>query len=144
MVRRLVKQFWGESEQVTFGRKFVVADLPTYLTDVQRSVAGFISFSETEKSLLIVALAVVSQFQNCGIGAALIKKVENEASVMGKEMLLVSSSNDDLAALGFYQKMGFQIFSVKPDIIAEKHGGVMAGIGGLPIRDELRLRKWIV
>jgi hypothetical protein len=30
---------------------------------------------------------------------------------------------------------------VKPGIIAEKHGRILKGIGGLPIRDELRLRK---
>jgi len=46
-----------------------------------------------------------------------------------------------LPALAFYQKLGFQVFEVKPDAVAEKHGKIVEGIGGLPVRDELRLRK---
>jgi hypothetical protein len=46
-----------------------------------------------------------------------------------------------LPALGFYQSLGFQIFNVKPDAIAKKHGQILKGLGGLPIRDELRLQK---
>ena len=58
-----------------------------------------------------------------------------------KKKLLVSTSNDDLPALAFYQSLGFQIYEVKPNVIAEKHGMVLKGIGGLPVRDELRLQK---
>ena len=55
--------------------------------------------------------------------------------------MLVSTSNDDLPALAFYQSRGFHIYEVKPNVIAQKHGAVLRGIGGLPVRDELRLQK---
>jgi ribosomal protein S18 acetylase RimI-like enzyme len=55
--------------------------------------------------------------------------------------LLVSTSNDDLPALALYQSLGFQIYEAKPNVIGEKHHKIMKGIGGLPIRDELRLQK---
>jgi ribosomal protein S18 acetylase RimI-like enzyme len=58
-----------------------------------------------------------------------------------RKKLLVSTSNDDLPALGFYQALGFQIIEVVPNVIAEKHGKILTGIGGLPVRDELRLQK---
>jgi ribosomal protein S18 acetylase RimI-like enzyme len=82
----------------------------------------------------------VPAYQNCGIGKRLVKHVEQEARRLGKKKLLVSTSNDDLPALAFYQRDGFQIFAVKPNVLAKKHGRVLAGIGGLPIRDELRMR----
>jgi ribosomal protein S18 acetylase RimI-like enzyme len=88
-----------------------------------------------------VALGILPQHQNSGIGKSLIKKLESEAKRFGKEKLLVSTSNDDLPALAFYQSLGFQIYEVKPNVIAEKHGKILKGIGGLPIRDELRLQK---
>jgi len=47
-----------------------------------------------------------------------------------------------LPALALYQKLGFQIFEVKPNAITEKHGQVLAGIDGIPIRDEIRLQKF--
>jgi ribosomal protein S18 acetylase RimI-like enzyme len=71
----------------------------------------------------------------------LIEKVEGEAKRLRKRKVLVSTSNDDLPALVFYQSLGFQIYEVKPDVVAQKHGAVLPGIGGLPVRDELRLQK---
>jgi len=68
-------------------------------------------------------------------------KSGRESRQLSKRRLLVSTSNDDLPALAFYQKLGFQIFEVKPNVIAGKHGQLLAGTGGIPIRDEIRLSK---
>jgi ribosomal protein S18 acetylase RimI-like enzyme len=140
-IRKFVRRFWGEEEQLTFNRKFAVADLPAYVAKVQTSTIGFISFSPASDALIIVALGVLPRYQCCGIGSRLIEEVEGEARRLGKGKVLVSTSNDDLPALGFYQSRGFQIYEVKPNVIAEKHGTALRGIGGLPVRDELRLQK---
>ncbi|HVO37203.1 MAG TPA: GNAT family N-acetyltransferase [Candidatus Acidoferrum sp.] len=140
-VKELVKRFWGEEEQLTFNRKFFVAELPAYVAKVREDVVGFVSFADLDNSLVIVALGILPKYQNAGIGRSLMKKVEAEAEKLRKKRLLVSTSNDDLPALAFYQSLGFQIFEVKPNVIAKKHGEVLSGIGGLPIRDELRLQK---
>ena len=140
-IRGFVQRFWGEQEQLTFDRKFMVAELSAYAAKVENNIIGFISFTETNDAVIIVALGILPQYQSCGVGRSLIEKVEVEAKRMPKKRLLVSTSNDDLPALAFYQSVGFQIYEVKPNVIAEKHGGILEGIGGLPIRDELRLRK---
>jgi ribosomal protein S18 acetylase RimI-like enzyme len=140
-IRELVKRFWGEEEQLTFDRRFTVADLPAYVAQAEGCVAGFASFAEADDAIIVVALGVLPQYQNVGVGRNLMAKIEAEAKGLGKKRLLVSTSNDDLPALGFYQALGFQIFEVKPDVIAEKHGAIIPGIGGLPVRDEIRLRK---
>jgi ribosomal protein S18 acetylase RimI-like enzyme len=140
-IRALVRQFWGEEEQLTFNIKFNVSEQPAYVAQVGNEFAGFISLSENQDSLIIVALGVHPEYQDSGIGHSLIKKAEAEATKLQKKKLLVSTSNDDLPALGFYQSLGFQIFEVVPNAIAEKHGTTLAGVGGLPIRDELRLQK---
>ena len=94
-----------------------------------------------DDAIIIVALGILPKYQNAGVGKSLIEKVETEAKRLGKKKLLVSTSNDDLPALAFYQSLGFQIYEVKPNVVAEKHGMVLKGIGGLPVRDELRLQK---
>jgi len=142
-IREFVERFWGEQEQLTFDKRFIVAELPTYIAKEKDSIVGFISFAETEDATIIVALGILPQCQNAGVGKALIKKVEAETKRLSKKQLLVSTSNDDLPALAFYQSLGFQIYEVKPDVIAEKHGKIIKGISGLPVRDELRLRKII-
>ncbi len=119
----------------------MVAELPAYAAKLENNMIGFISFTEVDDAILIAALAVLPQYQSSGVGRSLIEKVEAEAKRLRKKRLLVSTSNDDLPALAFYQSLGFQIYEVKPNVIAEKHGGVLEGVGGLPVRDELRLRK---
>ena len=140
-IREFVKRFWGEEEQLTFDRKFIVAELPAYVAKSGNDVIGFVSFAEVDDAIIIVALGILPKYQNAGVGKSLIEKVEAETRRLGKKKLLVSTSNDDLPALAFYQSLGFQIYEVKPNVIAEKHGMVLKGIGGLPVRDELRLQK---
>ncbi len=140
-IQQFVKRFWGEQEQLTFNKKFTVAKLPAYIAKVKNRIIGFISFAETDDALIIVALGILPKYQGSGVGKSLVKKVEAEAKKLHKKKLLVSTSNDDLPALAFYQSLSFQIYEVKPNVIAEKHGRILKGIGGLPIRDELRLQK---
>jgi len=142
-IQEFVKHFWGEQEQLTFDRKFIVAELQAYIAKTKNTIAGFISFAETEDAIIIVALGILPEYQNAGAGKALIEKVEAKTKQLRKKQLLVSTSNDDLPALAFYQSLGFQIYEVKPNVIAEKHGKIIKGIGRLPLRDELRLRKII-
>jgi len=139
----MVKRFWGEQEQVAFDKKFVVAELNAYVAKKGNNVIGFVSYAETEDSVLIVALGILPRYQGLGVGRSLVQKVEAEAEELRKNRILVSTSNDDLPALAFYQSLGFRIYEVKPDVIAEKHGRVLKGVGDLLVRDELRLRRTI-
>lgn len=140
-IGKMVEQFWGEAEQMTFDKTFDVAELPAYVARADGAVVGFLSFAEHNDALIVVALGVEPRHQGFGVGRSLIQEAEREVKRMGKKELLVSTSNDDLPALAFYQSVGFQIYEVKPNIIAQKHGKILSGIGGLPIRDEIRLRK---
>ena len=140
-IRQIVEKFWGEDEQLTHDRTFDVLDLSGYVAKTKEGLVGFVSTGEIGDEILIVALGVLPEYQSLGIGKALVKKVEDAAFRMKKRRLLVSTSNDDLPALAFYQSIGFQIYEVNPSVIALKHGKVISGIGGLPVRDELRLQK---
>lgn len=136
-----VRRFWGEEEQLTFDRRFKVTELPGHVAKLEDKVVGFVSTAEVGEAIIIVALGVLPDYQDLGIGKRLVEQVEEEAVRRKKKKLLVSTSNDDLPALAFYQTLGFQIYEVKPNVIAEKHGKILVGIGKLPIRDELRLQK---
>ena len=142
-IRKLVKRFWGEEEQLAFDKEFRVAELPAFVAKVYNRLVGFASIVETNDDVIIAALGVLPHYQGLGVGSKLIKRVQTEAERRRKKRILVSTSNDDLPALAFYQSLGFQIFEAKPNVIAEKHGAILQGIGGLPIRDELRLQKML-
>lgn len=140
-IGKMVRKFWGEEEQLMFNRTYKVPDLPGFVAKAKNKVVGFVSTADAGNAVIIVALGVLPQYQYSGVGKALMRQVEKDAVQKKKGRLLVSTSNDDLPALAFYQSIGFQIFEVEPNIVAEKHGKILEGIGGLPLRDELRLRK---
>jgi ribosomal protein S18 acetylase RimI-like enzyme len=140
-IRRHVAEFWGEERQLTFDRELDPAEYVAYFGRVGNGAVAFISLFEDKDDLIIVALGVYPEYQRSGIGTSLVEKAELEARRLGKKRILVSTSNDNLPALGFYQALGFQVFEVAPNVLARKHGEILVGIGGLPVRDELRLKK---
>jgi len=142
-IRQLVKHFWNEQQQLAFDKMFTVADLPAFVARKGNAIIGFISFAEEKETIIIVALGVTPQYQGADVGRKLVEKIVAEAKRTDKKRLLVATSNDDLPALGFYQSLKFQIYEVKPNVIAEKHGKTLKGIAGLPIRDEIRLQRTI-
>jgi GNAT superfamily N-acetyltransferase len=142
-IKRIVMLFWGEPDQLSFGKKYVVDELSAFVVESTGRIVGILSYAELGADLVIVALGVLPNYQGAGIGGCLVQMAENKAKTMSKKRMLVSTSNDDIPALAFYQSLGFEIFEVIPNIVAEKHKGVFPGIGGIPVRDELRLQKTI-
>lgn len=141
-IKELVLLFWGDPIQLMFNQSYTVPDEPAFVAVDKEQVIGFLSYTNFgEDAVLIVALGVQPRYQGCGIGHSLIQKAEDYAKSQFRDQLLVVTSNDDLPALAFYQRQGFQLFEVIPDVIAQKLGGMYNGIGNIPIRDELRLRK---
>jgi hypothetical protein len=59
--------------------------------------------------------------------------------------LRVTTTNDNLDALRFYQKRGFQIVAVRPGAVDEsrrvKPSIPVIGEHGIPIRDEIELER---
>jgi len=145
VIGNLVRIFWGEPEQVMFGRTIRVEEQPAFVAGVRGGVAGFVSYGEFEAdAFVIVALAVRPEYQGCGIGRALVSAIERTAKKESKKRILVATSNDDLPALALYQLLGFQLFEVAPNAIAAKHGRLEKGMSNIPVRDELRLQKSLV
>lgn len=140
---KLVQDFWGEPDQILFGETFKPVELPTLIAEAETQdlIIGFVSYTSRGDAFLIVALGINPQFQAAGVGGKLLKQLEAKALAAGKKRLLVATSNDNLPALAFYQLQGFQVFEVKPNVIAEKHGCLLEGFSGIPVRDELRLEK---
>lgn len=81
--------------------------------------------------------------ENRGIGTALIDAVVAEARTHGCRRVRVSTSNDNLRALGFYQKRGFVLAVIRRGAVNEarklKPGIPLIGDHGIPLRDEVEL-----
>jgi DNA-3-methyladenine glycosylase I len=84
-----------------------------------------------------------STIETIGIGSALIQAVRDTAASAGCKRLWLVTTNDNMAALRFYQKRGFVLVAVHRNALDEsrrlKPEIPLVGIDGIPLRDEIEL-----
>ncbi|OPH00777.1 GNAT family N-acetyltransferase, partial [Lacticaseibacillus paracasei] len=81
-------------------------------------------------------------------GSALLQKVETTAVLSHKTGVELITTNDNLHALGFYQRRGYRLTQLFPEAVDQsrkiKPQIPAVADNGIPIRDELRLLKNIL
>ena len=103
-------------------------------------LSGVLIYAVEPGFLAVAKLDVLPGYQGLGAGKMLIDAVKAKAADGGDTAVLAYASNDDLPAIYFYQRNGFQIYEVKPNLVAERLGTLKVGFAGIPYRDEIRLR----
>lgn len=90
----------------------------------------------------IAELVAINAFtRHQGIGSALLRSIVDR--LQGFEILRLTTTNDNLDALRFYQRRGFRLMALRPGAVeaarALKPRISAVGEHGIPIRDELDL-----
>ena len=102
---------------------------------------GLLTFLVTDGECEVTSLDSLRAGQ--GIGSALIDKVVEEARARHCQRLFLITTNDNLNALGFYQKRGFEIVRIYRGAINEsrkrKPSIPVIGYNDIPLRDEIEL-----
>jgi len=79
--------------------------------------------------------------ENCGIGTALVEKVKAHALSQQCHQLQLMTTNDNINAIRFYQKRGFDLVGINVGAIdlerEQKPQIPLLGNYGIPIRHEL-------
>ena len=138
-IARLAQYFWDELEVECFDRSYQVDALPAYVACDGDEIVASISTAHEGDAVNLVMLNVLPRWQGRGVGRELIAAVIEVARTEGAERIIVATTNDDLPALGLYQRLGFTITEVLVGKMVEHHGGVESGFSGIPVRDEIRL-----
>jgi len=140
-----LRQFWMEN----WGDEFVVAHDVIYYPDTLDGFialdddewAGEITYAFSGSDCEIVSLDSLREGQ--GIGTKLITAVVEEARTRNCERVFLITTNDNLNALGFYQKRGFQLVKINRGALIEtrklKPGIPVIGANNIPLRDEIEL-----
>lgn len=78
-----------------------------------------------------------------GLGTKLLSRVIEAARKQKCNRVVLTTTNDNLNAIGFYQKRGFQLAAIHRGVVDEarkiKPGIPKIGNHGIPIRDEIEL-----
>jgi GNAT superfamily N-acetyltransferase len=106
----------------------------------RRDCVGLITWRDDAEDAEIVTLD--SAYERIGIGGALLAATIEAARREGRKRLRVVTSNDNMAALAFYQKRGFQICELYRNSIApvrKLKPAIPLTRNGIPVRDEIEL-----
>ena len=132
------KEQWGGEEMLVHGQVFRPEQLNGFITE---DWSGVITYIIQNDSCEIISLNSLKE--NRGIGTALIHKVANEARKQNCRRLFLVTTNDNLHALGFYQRRGFELTAMRRGAVDEarkiKAGIPLMGMNGIPLRDEIEL-----
>ena len=101
-----IEQFWSELAQPT--RSYVVA------VDGDR-IIGYAGAFLLAPDSDVQTIAVSPLDQGRGIGATLLRSLIDEASAAGCRQMLLEVRSDNPAAIGMYERFGFERISMRRD-----------------------------
>jgi GNAT superfamily N-acetyltransferase len=88
-------------------------------------------------------ITLSSCLESRGVGAALLGAFVERARDAGCERAFLTTTNDNLRAIGFYQKRGWRLVAVHRGAMdrarLEQPSIPEVGLNGIPLRDELEL-----
>jgi len=140
-LRAIWKENWGDEFVVAHGVIYYPDSLDGFVALDDDKWVGEITYTFSGNECEIVSLD--SARQGMGVGTMLIHKVIEEAREKDCGRIFLITTNDNLNALGFYQKRGFELVAVHRGAINDsrkiKPGIPLIGANNIPLRDEIEL-----
>jgi len=140
-LRQFWIEHWGGEEMISRGIVYRPEQLEGFIIDDGKEWVGLITFVINRNECEVTSLN--SLLEGKGIGTRLIAQMIDEARKRKCKRLFLITTNDNLHALGFYQKRGFEIVAVYRGAVNEsrkrKPTIPLVGMDGIPLRDEIEL-----
>jgi len=144
-VRQWMIDHWGAELMIAHGDKIYPAEFPGFVAESGADKVGLITYALRDDGCEILSLDSLVEGQ--GIGLALIEAVRRIAIDNGICRLWLITTNDNLNALRFYQKRGFELVKIHRRAVDEsrkiKPSIPLLGNYGIPIRDEIELEMML-
>lgn len=140
-VEWLIRQLWGARELVVHDGAFYPAMLPGFIAERAGCIAGLVTYDVRGDILEIVTLNALDRYH--GIGTLLVEATRGEAKRRGCREVVLTTTNDNVDALRFYQRRGFRLSAVRPGAVnrsrLRKPQIPRTGNYYIPLRDEIDL-----
>jgi ribosomal protein S18 acetylase RimI-like enzyme len=140
-VNQFILEAWNDEIVVVHGQIYYPADLPGFVATINNQFAGLVTYRIGDNDCELITLnSVMPDF---GVGKSLVHEVLSAAQRSGSRRVWLITTNDNLEALSFYQKLGFRLTKLYPNAVenARRIKPTIPKIGnhGIPLRDELEL-----
>ena len=113
-LRKFWQEQWAGQEMMVHGEVFRPEQLEGF---VNEDWTGLVTYVVGLNGCEIISLDSLKE--GGGLGSALVEAVIEEATRRGCRRLFLSTTNDNLRALGFYQRRGFELVTVRRGAVSE-------------------------
>ncbi len=138
-IAEFIERHWGARFVMSHGQKFYPHECDGFIEWRDAQLVGLLTYCRDGDSMELLTLN--STLEGHGIGSALMLLAISKARVLGLARVWLTTTNDNLRALGFYQRLGFRMVRVNVGAVdeARKIKPQIAEIGqdGIPIHDEI-------
>ena len=142
-MRQFWIEHWGGEEMVTRGNVYRPEQLEGFVVEEEGEWIGLVTFFIKDGECEVTSLD--SLREGHGIGSKLIEQAVEESRARGCRRLFLITTNDNLNALGFYQKRGFEMVNIYRGAVNEsrkiKPSIPLVGYNNIPLRDEIELER---
>lgn len=137
----LLRQQWHSTDMVIRGQIWDLSHADGFLARIDDAVVGLITFTIRNGICEITSLDSLREKQ--GIGTGLLERCLEAARESGCRRVQLVTTNDNLNALGFYQKRGFDLVRIRRGAMAVsrtlKPAIPLVGEHGIPLNHEIEL-----
>jgi ribosomal protein S18 acetylase RimI-like enzyme len=141
----LFSQDFGLNRVIAFGEMIALETLDMIVAEMEEGLAGALAWRRLDDQFHIVAVGTDPMWQRAGVGGHLVAEAELRAMRDGMTRVVVSTTNDNLPALYFFQRRGYRLVELRPGSVAEHPEAPKGpGFADIPVSDELRLEKRFV
>ena len=136
----IVRQ-WYTLQMVVHGESIDLGTADGFYACDGDEIIGLITWKQFGKEIEILSLD--SLLEAHGIGTALLNEVIREAKEIDVEKIRLITTNDNLPALRFYQKRGFDMVHIYRNALEQarkiKPEIPLIGMDGIPLKHEIEL-----
>ena len=136
----IVRQ-WYTMQMAVHGESIDLGSADGFYTCDGEEIAGLITFRVSGKGMEILSLDSVCEHR--GTGTALLNTAIEKARNTGLDRIMLITTNDNLPALRFYQKRGFDLVQVRRNALEQarkiKPEIPLIGMDGIPLKHEIEL-----
>jgi DNA-3-methyladenine glycosylase I len=140
-ISNLISERWGSDIVVVHDTVYTPAELSGFVAIIGNKRIGLITYLMKREECEIVSLD--SLVSSIGVGSGLVDEVRRTAQGSGCRRLWVTTTNDNIEALRFYQGRGFTLVAIHKDAVErarEKKSQIpQVGLHDIPIKDEIEL-----
>ena len=144
-VDEFLREHWFSTEMAVHGELIDLSRTDGLVAREGGKIIGLVTMRTDVDAAEILSLDSVQAGR--GIGTALLEAAAREARLMGCRRLVLTTTNDNTAAIDFYRKRGFAVARVRQGAVTEaralKPEIPLIGENGVPITDEIDMEKML-